>query len=91
MKRKNKLGIILVALTLWLTMGITDLGLVRDFERPVFCLLVNGADDGGSGTYVGLGYSFEIWGNFMPEDELPGVTYYRYKIFGLDICSGIRD
>ena len=90
MKRKI-LMIVSIILVLWLAIGVTDFARVYYFERPMFCVLVNGADDGGSGTYVGPGYSFEIKGNFMPEDEFPGVTEYTYRILGLDICTGIRD
>ena len=54
-------------------------------------MLANSADDGGSGEYIGLGYSFDIEGNFMPEDEVSGVTAYRAKIFGITAGSGIRD
>lgn len=89
MKKWLKIAIIVTAL--WLAMGITDFARVHGFEKPIFCVLLNGADDGGSGTYVGLGYSFEIRGNFMPEDEFPGVTHYEYRIFGMDVCCGIRD
>ena len=91
MKKRKWLAVILAVIVLWLAVGMTDFFRVYYFERPVFCVLVNGADDGGSGTYVGLGYSFAIQGNFMPEDAFPGVTRYRYRIFGLDVCEGIRD
>lgn len=91
MRNRKVLAVIMVLLVLWLAVGIADFFRVYYFERPVFCVLVQGADDGGSGTYVGLGYSFEIEGNFMPEDEFPGVTHYQYRIFGLDVCGGIRD
>lgn len=89
MKRIRRL--VLLVFVLWLAMGITDFSRVLDFETPVFCRLVNGADDGGSGTYMGLGYSFEIEGYFMPEEEFPGVTQYTATIFGREIKSGIRD
>lgn len=82
---------IAILLAIWLVMGFADFARVHDFEKPIFCVLVGGADDGGSGTYVGLGYSFEIQGNFMPEDEYPGVTKYTYRIFGLDVQTSIRD
>ena len=39
-------------------------------------------DDGGSGLYKGLGYSVYIEGNFMPEDEFPGITKSTFKLFG---------
>ena len=35
--------------------------------------------------------SFDIEGNFMPEDELKGVTKYDFYIFGKHIETGIRD
>ena len=49
------------------------------------------ADDGGSGTYKGLGYSFDIEGNFMPEDEFPGVTKARFYLLGKMLKEAIRD
>ena len=84
-------------LVLWTAIGGVDYFRVSNFERPIFCLLdaENSYDDGGSGTYNGLGYSFEIKGNFMPDDELPevlsGVTQYTYRILGFEVRSGIRD
>ena len=83
--------VLLILLAIWLFIGIADFSRVNIFEKPVFCVLVNGADDGGSGTYVGLGYSFDIEGNFMPEEEFPGVTRYTYKILGLEVISEVRD
>lgn len=90
MKKKWTI-VVLIVVVLWLAAGITDFARVTDFEKPLFCVLTNGADDGGSGTYIGLGYSFDIQGNFMPEDELPGVTCFTAKLFGMTVTSGIRD
>ena len=90
----NKRWIIfLVALILivWLGMFGTDFSRVMDFEKPVFCVLTGAYDDGGSGMYRGLGYSFAIEGNFMPDDEYPGVTRYHVRFLGVDLKSGIRD
>lgn len=90
--KKRILAAILAALLLWLIVAAVDAyRVVREFERPFFCILTDSADDGGSGTYVGLGYSFVIKGNFMPEDEFPGVTCYEMKLFGLEVGEGIRD
>ena len=47
--------------------------------------------DEGSGHYVGLGYSFDIEGNFMPDDEYPGVTKYTYYILGQEISKEARE
>lgn len=71
--------------------GITDYYTVSRFEKPIFCIGTDLKDDGGSGKYTGLGYSFNIEGNFMPEDELKGVTKYDFYIFGKHIETGIRD
>ena len=61
------------------------------FERPIFAIYKTTADDGGSGVYKGLGYFFVIKGNFMPEDEYPGVTHSDFYLFGRHIKKKIRD
>lgn len=70
---------------------LTDFYRVSRFELPFFCIMTQGEDDGGSGFYRGLGYSFDIEGNFMPEDEFPGVTKYQAYLLGMEIMDGIRD
>ena len=89
---KRKTIFIIVLILLWSSVFVTDFVRASQFEKPAFCVLVNGADDGGSGTYVGLGYTVEIRGNFMPEDiELRGVTQYDMKLLGIfRIQAGIR-
>ena len=72
-----------------MVVGVVDFSWVHSFERPIFCIVGETADDGDSGHYAGLGYSFDIKGNFMPEDELKGVTEYSYHLFGIQ--STIRD
>lgn len=79
------------AVALWIAVGIVDYGRVHDFERPLFCVCTEPMQDGGSGKYVGLGYSFDIEGNFMPLDEFPGVTKWTYYLFGIEMQSQIRD
>lgn len=91
MKKKKVIICVAVVVMLWLGSGVLDFFRVQSFERPLFCIPTETCDDGGSGHYVGLGYSVDIKGNFMPEDELPGVTEYRYYLFGLEMKSGIRD
>ncbi|GGM18249.1 hypothetical protein GCM10011351_00020 [Paraliobacillus quinghaiensis] len=90
-KAKVILYMILVVLFLWGGIGVIDYSRVKGFEKPIFIIATNTADDGGSGVYKGLGYSFVIEGNFMPEDDFPGVTYYEYYIFRNLIDTGIRD
>ena len=90
---KKILKVLIIILVLWITIGLVDYFRVSSFERPIFSFLdvENSFEDGGSGTYKGLGYSFDIKGNFMPEDEYPGITSYTYYIFGTPIKASIRD
>ncbi|MGN0518987.1 MAG: hypothetical protein ACI4II_09735 [Acutalibacteraceae bacterium] len=89
--KKRIIIIISAVLLIVVSFGVTDFIRVKQFEKPIFCILTDGADDGGSGKYIGIGYSFDIKGNFMPEDELPGVTHYTYNIMGVEVRSGVRD
>ena len=91
MVKKKLFILLLIVLILWLLMGTVDFLRVNSFEKPIFCIVTDGADDGGSGHYQGLGYAFTLEGNFMPEAELPGVTKYTYQIFGFQIKTGYRD
>lgn len=76
-------------LVLWALVGVVDFTRVRNHKLPIFCRWTLQFLDGGSGTYTGLGYSFEIKGDFIGEDAL-GVTEYTAKIFGVPVMSGIR-
>ncbi len=84
-------GLIIIIL-IWGGITIFDYRRVcHNFERPVFAVPAETADDGGSGIYKGLGYAFDIEGNFMPEDEFPGVTQARFYLFGKMIEESVRD
>lgn len=89
--KKEVLVPLLIAVLLWLSAVTVDVFRVSSFEKPLFCAPCVTADDGGSGRYQGLGYSFDIEGNFMPEDECPGVTKYTCRVFGAAISSGTRE
>lgn len=94
MVAKGKKTILLAAaiiLCIWILVGVIDFSRVHSFDRPAFCVWSLKYLDGGSGTYSGLGYSFEIKGNFFPDDEQPGVTEYTAKIFGVPVMAGVRD
>lgn len=86
---KKKILIIVVAfILLWLAAGVTDFALVHNYYRPVFCVCSEPMQDGGSGKYVGLGYSFDIEGNFMPDAKDYGVTSYKGYILGKEVSCG---
>jgi len=78
---------ILCAAVLWIAAATVDFLMVKHGRFPLFCIGTELADDGGSGDYVGLGYSFVIKGNFMPEDLPFGITSYRGYLFGIEVVS----
>ena len=89
---KRIISTIVILLIIMVTMGIIDYRrTTHNFEKPIFAQVVNGADDGGSGLYVGIGYSADIKGNFMPEDEFKGVTHAYFFVFGKEVRYVIRD
>ena len=89
--KKRIVLIFVIFAVLWLAIGFIDYRRVHSFEMPIFCVGTEVFKDGGSGRYVGLGYSFDIEGNFMPEDEFPGITKYTYYLFEKEMQTGIRD
>lgn len=96
-KKKVIIAVVFV-IAVWLIMGIVDFALVHSYHRPLFCICTEPMQDGGSGKYVGLGYSFGIEGNFMPdtetpatEDKNPKVTSYTGYIFGQEVSRGFWD
>ncbi|MBQ7922876.1 MAG: hypothetical protein IJ325_09940 [Clostridia bacterium] len=91
MKKKKIIIAIVCVLALWIAVAIVDYGRVHNFERPIFCVCTEPMQDGGSGKYVGLGYSFDIEGNFMPDTENPGVTKWTYRSFGIELQTQMRD
>ena len=91
LKKKKIFWVIVILVVIWMIVGIIDFSRVHSFEKPIFSLGIKTVYDGGPEHYIGLGYSFDIEGNFMPEDELPGVTEYTFYLFGFKVVSGIRD
>ena len=55
---KKRIFIIVIVATLlisWAYIAYTDYADVAiSFDKPKFCILLNGADDGGSGKYIGF-------------------------------------
>lgn len=77
-----------VIVCLWALIGVIDFSRVRSHKLPIFCVWSLRFLDGGSGTYTGLGYSFEIKGDFIGAEAL-GVTEYTAKIFGQPVLSEV--
>ena len=79
---------VVVLLVLWLSIAYSDYADVAiSFDKPQFCISMMTADDGGSGKYVGLGYSFDLDGHLDVDNGFE-VDSYTYKIFGLTVRQG---
>jgi len=70
-RKKKVLYIALAVLVLLAVLFAVDTLAVTNWKKPVFARCFFGANDGGSGKYIGPGYWFDIKGNFMP-DPAPG-------------------
>ena len=88
MKNKKKIIILIIVVLLiglWTMIAYADYCQVGiNWNRPKFCTLVNGADDGGSGYYRGFGYSFDIDGK-LDANKGYQVDSYTFKVLGITI------
>ncbi len=95
--QKRLLTVLIIAAALLLAaavMGCVDYDrVVNRGERPICAVTIGaGFDDGGSGRYYGLGYGFEIEGNFVPMyPGEGGVREWSFYIFGVEVASGAAD
>ena len=89
MKKKIILLIaIVIMLVSWASVAYSDYADVAiSYDKPKFCISTMTADDGGSGKYIGLGYSFDIDGHLENNGKYE-VDTYTYKIFGITIKQG---
>ena len=86
MKKKiiRLIAIVVLAVS-WISIAYSDYAdLAISFDKPRFCISPMTADDGGSGKYIGLGYSFTIDGH-LDVDSGFEIDSYTYKIFGITI------
>ena len=82
------LALIAVLLLSWASIAYSDYADVAiSFDKPQFCIATMTADDGCSGKYIGLGYSFDIDGHLESNGKYE-VDKYTYKIFGIAIKKG---
>jgi len=86
---------IMILLILWISVLAVDYYRVMNlYDKPMFAILSKETTlkDGGSGAYYGLGYRYDIEGNFMPEDEEhESVTRATLFIFGNEIKNFTRE
>ena len=78
--RKRILIVCAVFFALSLILFLADTAAVRGGNKPVFAYCFRRADDGCSGRYFGLGYWFDIKGQFLP--DVPE---------GLAVQNGVRE
>lgn len=71
--------------------NLMQYGATTWYTWRIFCVCPEPMQDGGSGKYIGLGYSFDIEGNFVTEAEYRGVTKWTYRLFGIELQTQIRD
>ena len=90
MSKKKIIVIVACVIAPWIVIGALDFAMVSGYNKPVFCIGIRLADNGGYGLYVGLGYAFDIRGNFTPEANPRGVTSYVGYIFGIEVTRGTR-
>ena len=86
MKKKIILLVLIVVLLVsWASIAYSDYADVAiSYDKPKFCISTMAADDGRSGKYIGLGYSFVIDGH-LDADNGYQVDSYIYKILGITI------
>ncbi len=94
MKKKKMVIIIasavLILLAFWAAMFITDFRQTTSLKMPVFARGVDTADDGGSGTYKGLGYKIEVECYLDAEYGLT-VTETTMTVCGKVVAASISD
>ncbi len=92
---KKKIIIIVAAvcgvlLVLWAAMFITDWRRSANLKMPVFARAAETADDGGSGTYHGIGYKIEVRCH-MDADYGRTVDETTMTVFGTVVAAAISD
>ena len=85
MEKKIKILIIilLVVMSLWGIIFTIDYFRCTNLKMPIFTIPENTADDGGSGTYYGLGYSVEVEKNISAEygTQIEKIEMYIFDNF----------
>ena len=64
---KAVLKIVIILISLWVIIFAIDFMRCASFKMPIFVVPGETADDGGSGTYYGLGYKVEVKKNISPD------------------------
>ena len=87
---KIVVSIIIILISLWVIIFAIDFMRCASFKMPIFVVPGETADDGGSGTYYGLGYKVEIEKSISDEYGIQLVKVEMY-IFDKFITGAISD
>ena len=86
--KKKLLTVLCAAAVLWGAMFATDYLLVSHFREPLFVLHGVTADDGGSYTGQGLGYTVVV-DKYITTDGTPGLVSVTMTVFDRVIAAAI--
>ena len=65
--------------------GIDYVRVFGFYDKPFFAQCQFIADDGISGTYIGMGYTIRLQGNVMLEQKSSDINYAEFLILGNSI------
>lgn len=88
--KKIIIRIIIILLVLWAIIFCIDYSRCSNFKEPIFAIPTVTADDGGSGTYYGLGYKVKVTKTISAEY---GVQLLKVEMYIMDwfIVGAIAD
>ena len=88
--KKIIISIVAVLILLWIIIFLVDYSRCSNFKEPIYVVAGETADDGGTGTYYGLGYKVEIEKIISPEY---GTKIVKIEMYILDkfIIGAIED
>jgi hypothetical protein len=67
----------------------TDITLIQQFKKPIYCIEINELNDDGFGEYRGLFYSFEVE-TFFPETMVPvEIATPKFTAYTIKNCGKI--
>ena len=86
--KKKLLTVLVIVLVLWLAMFTTDFCRVSRFHEPIFVLRPVTADDGGSYTGQGLGYTVVVE-KYITPDGAPALESVTMTVLDRVIAAAI--
>ena len=88
--KKVVISILVILIVLWGVIFFIDYSRCSQFKEPIFVVAGETADDGGSGTYYGLGYKVKMEKNISAETG-PILVKVEMYIFDKFITGAISD